>query len=603
VDWVAWGACFVITIAPSILKVSRRSGRPDIVEVLTSFIFPFLSLIAMSLSYYVGATLLVGSGFLVAYTLLSRSEPLLNMHRGSALIVVSTEVFALLATVSAGAVSAILLLQKRALLDLILGYDLTDPLVHMLSIDMEVFYLARPLFLELFIALAVVATISLLFRDNFQLAARMIFGCLTGKQLAATSQGRLSSKPPSQSRAGFGLRASFPYLIMVASVVLGVTITTYPYTVAKVDFVLGSDMWFYAERLRAMMAAPNPLSMLEADRGLFVLVLFAIMSLTHLEVDWVLMLAPALCSALLAMSTFALVKEGTDRPWLAGLAALLSVVSAQTSLGMGAGILANWFSLSLMNFMFALLFTSIRSNSKRAAAACIVFSLVLLGSYTYMWVVTVAILAAVLVATLLSYRSQSRPQWRRESTLVGTVLVGTLALPILVGYVALIPLLGHVPGWFDPGAWVNLGWNYLFGRPSFQMLEQAPVALEQAFDFAGNRIDLPFLTILSLVGLADRAWDGTFRRVSAAMVLVPFVLAAVSPDLYLTWRGLYMIPLYLTGALGTESIVRRVNTQESPWTSHSRLAFAGVFTGYVILAHLSYSLRAVELLILVVFAR
>ena len=137
-----------------------------------------------------------------------------------------------------------------------------------------------------------------------------------------------------------------------------------------------------------------------------------------------------------------------------------------------------------------------------------------------------------------------------------------------------------------------MGWRYLTNSISWQVLPLAPSALEEAFDFAGNRVDLPFLTILSMVGLMDPAWKGSFRRLVAAMVLAPILLAVVTPDLYLTWRGLYLIPMYLTGALGVASIIRRVNGQEPPWRSPSRLAFAGTFASYVFLAHLSYSLRA-----------
>jgi hypothetical protein len=67
---------------------------------------------------------------------------------------------------------------------------------------------------------------------------------------------------------------------------------------------------------------------------------------------------------------------------------------------------------------------------------------------------------------------------------------------------------------------------------------------------------------------------------------------------WLTWRGIYIIPLYITGALGVESVVRRVNGSESSWRSPSRLAFAATFVAYVFLAHLSFSLRALELLMM-----
>jgi cyanate permease len=83
------------------------------------------------------------------------------------------------------------------------------------------------------------------------------------------------------------------------------------------------------------------------------------------------------------------------------------------------------------------------------------------------------------------------------------------------------------------------------------------------------------------------------------MVLLPIVVAAISPNMYDTWRGLYVVPMYLTGALGVASITRVVNGREGSWRSPSRLAFLGTFAGYVFLAHFSYSLRALWLLILV----
>jgi hypothetical protein len=587
-DWVVWNISFFISIFPSILAFAQGRRKPDAVLVLAFLIYPLLWLVTVTSSYYIGATLVVGSGFLVAYALVSRSELLLKMNRGHALRVVCTEVFAFLAVASAGGVVALLLQQQWAFSALVLR-QLTNPLVRMLSIDMEVFYLARPLLLELFFAVAAVSIVSL-FRDNFQ----SIFRRLIGK--GSIAEGQTSPSSASQSASESNLRTLLPYIILVGSIVLGIAITIYPYTVAKVEGVLGSDMGFYAERLRAMKTALN-LSVLPADRALFMLILYSLMSLTGLQVTWVLRLAPALCSTLLAMSAFAFVKEGTDRRWLASLAAVLSVVSAQTSLGMGGGILAGWFSLSVVNFMLALLLRSIRLSSKRAAAGSLILSLVLLGSYTYMWVVTVAIIVAALVATLLSFRSRIRLRWRSESTFLVVILVGTLALPIALGYVL---LLGHVPGLLDPIAWINIGLKQLTGKPFWRILRLAPLVLEGTFDFAGNRIDLPFLAILSIVGLADSAWDGMFRRITAAMVLVPFALVMITLDPQLTWRGLYIMPFYLTGALGIGSIIRRVNAGRPPWGSPSRLAFVAAFSGYVFLSLLSYSLRALELLILIV---
>jgi len=594
-DWAAWVVSLLLTISPSVIPRAGRRTRWDTALVVVSFVIPLLSLMTMTWSQSLSGELLVGFGFLAAYALTSRSQTLLGVEKGTAGRIVCSEVFAFLAIAAAGGAASVLLWQKGVFYALNSGSN-GAPLFTCLTVDMETFYLTRPLLLELFIGLGLVAFVAL-FRENFESVARPVIRRLRRRKPVAADCASSGFVPQSRRRS---IRAGFPYVILAGSVVLGIAITIYPYAVVNVGFVLGSDMWFYQYRLAVMIAAPNPLLVLEADRGLFMLTLFAIMKLAHLNIDSVLIMAPALCSALLALSAFVLVKEGTGRPWLAGFAALLSVVSAQTSLGMGAGILANWFSLSVLNFMFALLLRSIRLRSKLAGAGSLLVSLMLLGSYTYTWVAAIAMLALALVATVFSFRRATQRLWRHELIAFGAALVGVLALPAVLGFMIMIPLLGRAP-WYDPFAAVSMGSNYLVGRPLSEALALAPAGLEGAFDFAGNRVDLPFLTMLSMVGLMDSAWDRSFRRLVAAMVLVPIVLAAVSPDLFLTWRGLYMIPLYLTGALGVGSVIRVVNGQRAPWRSPSRLAFAGTFAGYVFLAHLSYSLRALELLILVAF--
>jgi hypothetical protein len=566
------------------------------VVILTSFIFPLFSLAAVRSSYYVGGTLLVGSGFLAAYTLVSRSETLLGMEGGFTVRVVLAEVFAFLALAAAGGLVSILLWQDGVFAGLILGYDSQDFWLSMLKLDMESFYLTRPILLTLFAGLGAAAMIAL-FREPLQVLTQWITVRIR-KERPASVVPVSAVIARERGKGRVSLRGLIPYLILVASVALGFAITIYPYAADKTRGLLGSDMWFYRDRLNFMAAAPNPLLVLEADRGLSMLVLFVVMNLGHLDIESVLILAPALCSALLAVSAFALVKEGTGSSWVAGFAALLSVVSAQTSLGMGAGILANWFSLSVANLMFTFVLRWVRLRSWLAAVGAVLFSMFLLGSYAYMWVAAVGMLMIALVATLLSFRSQTRREWRRESASLGLVLVGCLVLPVVVAWVFLVPLLGRVPAWFDAGAYLSAGWGQLVSRVSSQTLPSAASALEEAFDFAGNRVDLPFLTILSIVGLLDPAWKGSFRRLVAAMVLLPIVAAAISPSLYDTWRGLYVVPMFLTGALGVATITYLVNGGERWWRSPSRLAFVGTFAGYVFLAHLSYSLRALELLIL-----
>jgi hypothetical protein len=596
VDWFTWGVSFLLSVSPAVLGLFDRRTKPDPVVILTSFIFPLFSLLTMSWSYYIGATLLVGSGFLIAYTLVSRSELILSIPRGSALRLIATEVFAFLAIAAAGGVVSILLRHEGALVSLVYGYDLNDAWLRMLILDVEAFYLTRPLLSAAFIILAV-AAIFALFREAFQSFTAPLVKRLMKREHSAASDISAGLEP--RFRRSIIVHRCLPCVILIASVLLGIAMTTYPYTVAKVGSVVGSDSWWYLQELSLMHTFADIPPRLQADRGFFLLLLFIIKTLTGLDPESLVEWMPALLSALLAVSSFVFVKEGTVRSWVAALASLLSVVSAQTSLGMGAFILTNWFALSIANFMLALVVRSIRRRSTLSAVGALVVSLVLLASYAFLWVVTIAELALVLLASILAFRNVTRREWKREVESLGGVLVGSILTPIAFLFLVVTPLLGFRPQGLDVSAWLMMGWNYLGRGATLQVLGSAFTALEEAFDFAGNRADLPFLTLLSIVGLVDQgSQHRSFGRIVSAMILVSAITTMITPSLYLTWRGLYIMPMYVTGALGAESIIRRVNGQGSPW-SPSRLAFAAAFTGYLFLSHLSYSLRAVELLILV----
>jgi hypothetical protein len=605
-DWLVWCISFLVLISPSVVALSRRRMRANPLVLLTSFIFPLLSLAIVSWSYFIGATLLVGSGFLATYALVSRSETLLGTDVRSAARFVCTLVFAFLTAVAAGGIVSILLWDGGPIAALLRGYSATatDPWLVMLAIDLEVFFLARPLLVAA-LTILVIAAIVALFHEPFRRVGSSLLRALGRDGFPALTYAGLNPEPRTGTRK-IALQELGPYLILAGSMALGVAITLYPYVVAGVGGVLGVDSWFYVENLRSMNKLTDAALLLQTGRVFFFVVLFLLKTVTGFSVDWVVRLAPAVLSVLLALGTFALVREGTGRSWVASFAALLSVISAQTALGMSAGIINNWFALSVASFAFALIVRAIRLRSRSAGVGSVVALLVLLASYAFLWTVAIGELALILVASIVGFRTVGRDEWKHEVVVLGSVLSGSIVIPI--AFVLLVlPLIGVRPGALDPMSWFAQGWYYVQGADP-NLLSSVWAVVEESLYLSANRIDLPLLTFLSIFGLLDHMSETRpFRRIISASILVPAVLMviiSISPTspyvpMWLTWRGLYVVPIYITGALGVESVIRRVNGQESPWHSTSRLAFAGTFVGYVILSHLSYSLRALELLIMV----
>jgi hypothetical protein len=276
--------------------------------------------------------------------------------------------------------------------------------------------------------------------------------------------------------------------------------------------------------------------------------------------------------------------------WVSSFAAVLSVVSAQTTLGMYGGLIANWFALSIANFTFAMIIRSIRLRSPLMVAGSIAVSLVLLAGYAYLWVVAVVELLLALVGSIAAFGAVDGGEWKRDVGILFGVIFGIVLIPLTFASFAATPLLGFRPEGLDPSTWFGLGWRYAQAARGETIVS---VVSTLEFSLAQIRMQLPFVALLSIFGLLDHAPQiRCFTRIIAAMVLVPLAIELVTnAPSYFPLRGLYLLPLYTLVALGAESVIRRVNGQESPWKIASCLAFAGTFTAYLFLSQLGYTLR------------
>lgn len=579
VQYAVWGVSLLVPISQSIVALAWRRTRPELIVVLTFWIFPSSSLLIMFVSPHVGATLLVGSGFLVAYTVASRSRTFLGIDPSSARILVCAVVFALLALTAGGGVICVLLWQAGVFFDLTssISQIVTEILLGMLAADLKAFYLAQPMLTALFLTLAL-AAIAALFREPAGRLAEPFVKLLmrekrTRDYLQASGRVRDSQR-------------FLAYLTLAGALGLAAATTVYPLLVLHWT---GADFPWYVRNLRPIGGVLDVVQFLRGDRGFFLLLLSLIGTVTGVSAEDVVRFAPAMLSVLLALSSFFLVREGTGRLWVSSFAALLSVVSAQTTLGMYAGIIANWFALSIVNFTFAMVIRSIRLRSPLTAVGSVVLSLALLAGYVYAWVVTVAELLLGLVGLIAAFRGCDRGEWKREVGILSGVIFGIVLIPLF--FITVATQLGNLPlGVLDTSTWLVFGWKYAQAAGG-ETISSAVSALE--FSLAEIRMDLPFLALLSIMGLLDHApQTRSFTKIIAAMVLVPFVAELVpNAPSYFALRGLYLIPLYVLAALGAESVIRRVNGQVSPWKIPSGLAFAGTFAAYLFFSQLGYTLR------------
>jgi len=543
---------------------------------LTILIFPSLSLLVMLVSPRDGATLLVGSGFLVAYTVTSRSRTLFGIDPGSARRLVCAVVFALLALTAAGGVICVLLWQAGifSVLTSSISQILMDILLGILAADLKTFYLAQPILTAIFLTTALAAIVAL-----FREPARRLAGLFVKLRTRESQAGNDVQSPQHENDT----HSSLAYLVLVGALGLAIAATAYP--TLQLHWI-GADYPWYVRNLDSIGSLLNIIPFLRGDRGLFLLLLFSTRTVTGLSAEDVVRFAPMMLSVLLALSSFLLVREGTGRLWVSSFAAVLSVVSIQTTLGMYGGIIANWFALSIANFTFAMVMRSVRLRSPLVAVGSIALSFVLLVAYAYLWVVAVAELLLALVGSVAAFRGGDGSEWKHDVGLLSGVIFVVVLIPLFLSVTA-ASLLGLRT---DPSVWLTLGWRYAqaaWGESAASVLS----TLE--FSLAESHMGLPFVTLLSILGLLDHSpQTRCFTRIIAAMVVVPFAIELVSnAPSYFPLRGLYLIPLCMLAALGAESVIRRVNGPVSSWKIPIGLAFAGTFAAYLLFSQLGYTLR------------
>jgi hypothetical protein len=581
-DLMIWVIAFALSTFPFYASVKRdRSTLHDLLLTFSNLILPPVS-IMMGLWSYKGAVAgLAVSGFMVAYGLVRRSPCLLRIASRDAFRIVASATLTCLAGLSAisilgmatGGEKTLRVLSTAATLS---KETLSNPWLRAMTLDLEFFFLLRPALPSLILILVFVAVLTVLSDtriDPVKLLAKSL------KRRNIEQQREKGS--PSHNRPVSIVAA----LLVIGSVLVGALVTLYPYVFGHVDGMLGSDTWYYLQALRTLQD-PFVLAT-SSDRPVFLLFLLGVKYLTGASPLSVVIYTPLMLSTLLSLSTLALVRQGTRDGLLASVAALFSVVSSQTAIGLGTAILANWFALALVNVFFALLLKAQMDQSRLGIVASCLVSLLVLLAHPFTWAASMAMIAIQLLAIMLSGPSKLREIKRDMIPIASVILLNAVFLFLVFS------LAG--------GARYSLTVAFQQMQSPLRIADLSSLVtfLGTTIDYARNRLDMTFMIILSIIGILDTSLvSKRFRRVLASMMIVPIFFTLLAPDINWTWRGLYLLPTYLTATLGIRSIALRVNSHPSVSRRESvlRLGFSGSMLAYVLLASFAWALRATLLL-------
>ncbi|MFZ7136928.1 MAG: hypothetical protein ACOWW1_00695 [archaeon] len=235
-------------------------------------------------------------------------------------------------------------------------------------------------------------------------------------------------------------------IIIVFSVVAALFIGYYNFAIAGAGNpgFSGVDVPDYTRWLSEMLET-NPAGALgyalKNDRFLYLVLQYLCFGVFGSSVEgFVTYVMPVVLMFLLMGSTFFLVKVGTRSLFHASVAMLVTVFSFQVTVGIYAGFFANWFALVFVYCFYGILIRGLKGKSRSPflLILCGVFSVAVLYTHPWTWILLViVILSAYIVTTLflVYFRKKDVHDYSWELKVLVVLLVVNLVMFYLKGLI------------------------------------------------------------------------------------------------------------------------------------------------------------------------
>lgn len=360
-----------------------------------------------------------------------------------------------------------------------------------------------------------------------------------------------------------------------AAISLGAIAAYFPYFSTQYPpKLVGVDSPWYLrslERIPGIESFPGLLR--EEPRALSLLLLYGIKALGATSIS-AIQLAPIPLMALSALSSFWLARAGGAGPMGSALAGILSIFSIQLTVGMYAGIYANWLAYSIMTLQFGSVLKATRSKLwliPSAALACLTFA-------AHAWT---GALSASILALFFLFNLPGALGGDRES---GSAL---LASGILLAFEAALAL--SLFRWTKALPYAA---NFL----SFLSPSNASAAISNLRETIGTYVAgflfNPAAFLMGALGvIGARARDGGLGKLLSAWLAPCSALMLTTAPFY-QWRAIYVMPIPILAALGFLFALERLERfiwGEAPGKLAS--AFGAALASLFALLNVNYALR------------
>ena len=370
-------------------------------------------------------------------------------------------------------------------------------------------------------------------------------------------------------------------LILLSIFFTSILVVYYPYFYS--NKLIGVDTpWYYRNLL--LMMEPEGLLTIAHDYGAasrlpYLLTLYVIKILTNLPADFIIKIGPAVPSAFLGLAMFYLTRMLTYDNGIAAYSAFLSLFSITTTVGIYAGLFANWLALGWVIIFLTLLHRMWQNPSLNNILASIFTSLMVLVTHPWTWAVLIVTVSAFFISNMIISSLT-----KRRDMLMAAIKTGLPTLAINIGLISIILIM------YREGEFMRLtisGLSALKYENLINLWYNITFTIQY---YVGGFLANPPILILSIVGLYSLRKYSEQLSLFFNLLLILMSLPLLFVDSWWQWRLIYMVPYQIPATLGTLTILRNF----SSLNILSKRTWKSLFISTITFMMLNYSLRCLN---------
>jgi hypothetical protein len=333
--------------------------------------------------------------------------------------------------------------------------------------------------------------------------------------------------------------------------ILSILVYVYPYLAGQ-TWIVGVDSYIrYVDPTNSLVGQPLTNAIFTSSRhGLYLVILYLIQRGTGFSSFWVVRFAPLFLEFTGALAVFVMIRQAGWKLELAIISAVCAILWLPTTLGIYAGIQANWLVFVLWMLFLALSFRNVNFSIVAFVSQSLISAAILL-IHPWTWGVFFATLVA---NSVISMRSK---------------LMKSSITTVLSAIVVTVPL-GIAAYQFSPGMQNDIGntlslYSFFFYHPTYSLLIFQGALTEVLNNWSS--FFPPILLLICLVGAYSLsshqgaaknyilAWTAIWCVGSFLVAPIGFLPMNPAASETQLWRIMYASPLPFLLAMGLEKCV------------------------------------------------